>query len=254
MWRRRCAAIHPAACVDVIDLWLEETEYQGQRRLVNKVRLVFETEQRTEDGKNCIASKTFAANHSRALVSSKSATTSTSRRSVVKNGPAAISQSPSSQARRCHPVNPSRTRVYSGLFHRLSVTLAAMNRVSVSARRSHGSINSFRYHAERTRAQPLSFLFPRPSLHQSGAGWPPVTGPWPCRSPPGVACRKVAPSAGGTGERLKAAGYPLVALVPLQWATTWGPGFPRACLPGGRPAVGPATGGARRHCTTAAHG
>jgi len=53
--------IHPAVCVDVIDLGLEETEYQGQRRLVNKVRLVFETEQRTEDGKNCIASKTFTA-------------------------------------------------------------------------------------------------------------------------------------------------------------------------------------------------
>lgn len=31
--------IHPAVCVDVIDLGLVETEFQGQRRLVNKVRL-----------------------------------------------------------------------------------------------------------------------------------------------------------------------------------------------------------------------
>jgi len=53
--------IHAAVCVDVIDLGLVETEFQGQRRLVNKVRLVFETEQRNEDGKNSIISKTFTA-------------------------------------------------------------------------------------------------------------------------------------------------------------------------------------------------
>jgi hypothetical protein len=53
--------IHPAVCVDVIDLGLVESEFQGQRRLVNKVRLVFETEQRTEDGRNCIITKTFTA-------------------------------------------------------------------------------------------------------------------------------------------------------------------------------------------------
>jgi hypothetical protein len=53
--------IHPAVCVDVIDLGLVETEFQGQRRLVNKVRLVFETEQRNEEGKNCVISKTFTA-------------------------------------------------------------------------------------------------------------------------------------------------------------------------------------------------
>jgi hypothetical protein len=53
--------IHPAVCVDVIDLGLVETEFQGQRRLVNKVRLAFETEQRNEDGKNCVISKTFTA-------------------------------------------------------------------------------------------------------------------------------------------------------------------------------------------------
>ncbi|HEY5911203.1 MAG TPA: hypothetical protein VJA21_11430 [Verrucomicrobiae bacterium] len=53
--------IHPAVCVDVIDLGLVESEFQGQRRLVNKVRVVFETEQRNEDGKNCIITKTFTA-------------------------------------------------------------------------------------------------------------------------------------------------------------------------------------------------
>jgi hypothetical protein len=53
--------IHPAVCVDLIDLGLVESEWQGQRRLVNKLRLVFETEQQGEDGKNCIISKTFTA-------------------------------------------------------------------------------------------------------------------------------------------------------------------------------------------------
>ena len=53
--------IHPAVCVDVIDLGLVESEWQGQRRLANKVRLVFETEQRNEDGKNCTLTKTFNA-------------------------------------------------------------------------------------------------------------------------------------------------------------------------------------------------
>jgi hypothetical protein len=53
--------IHPAVCVDVIDLGLVETEFQGERRLVNKVRLFFETEQRNEEGKNCVISKTFTA-------------------------------------------------------------------------------------------------------------------------------------------------------------------------------------------------
>ncbi len=53
--------IHPAVCVDVIDLGLVETEFQGQRRLVNKVRLVFESEQKNEEGKNCIVTKTFTA-------------------------------------------------------------------------------------------------------------------------------------------------------------------------------------------------
>jgi hypothetical protein len=53
--------IHPAVCVDVIDLGLVETEFQGEKRLVNKVRIFFETEQRNEEGKNCIITKTFTA-------------------------------------------------------------------------------------------------------------------------------------------------------------------------------------------------
>lgn len=55
------AGIHPAVCVDVIDLGLVETDFQGQRQLKNKVRVFFETEQRNEEGKNCIITKTFTA-------------------------------------------------------------------------------------------------------------------------------------------------------------------------------------------------
>jgi hypothetical protein len=62
--------IHPAVCVDLIDLGLVESEWQGQRRLVNKVRLVFETEQRGEDGRNCVITKTFTASlHPKAKLS-----------------------------------------------------------------------------------------------------------------------------------------------------------------------------------------
>lgn len=53
--------IHPAVCVDVIDLGLVEVEFQGQRRMVNKVKVLFETEQKGEDGKNCTVSKNFTA-------------------------------------------------------------------------------------------------------------------------------------------------------------------------------------------------
>ena len=60
-FRPHVEGIHPAICVDVINLGLVETEFQGQKRLVNKVRVVFETEQRTEDGRNCTLSKTYTA-------------------------------------------------------------------------------------------------------------------------------------------------------------------------------------------------
>lgn len=53
--------IHPAICVDVIDLGLVETEFQGQKRMVNKVKLVFESEQRLEDGRGFTVSKSFTA-------------------------------------------------------------------------------------------------------------------------------------------------------------------------------------------------
>jgi hypothetical protein len=53
--------IHPAVCLDVIDLGLVETEYQGQRRVVPKVKLVWESEQKTDDGRNCTVSKNFTA-------------------------------------------------------------------------------------------------------------------------------------------------------------------------------------------------
>lgn len=53
--------IHPAVCVDVIDLGLVKTEFQGQERIVPKLKLVFESEQKTEDGRNCTVSKNFTA-------------------------------------------------------------------------------------------------------------------------------------------------------------------------------------------------
>jgi hypothetical protein len=53
--------IHPAVCVDVMDLGLVETEFQGQRRRVNKVKLVFESEQKTEEGRNFTVSRNFTA-------------------------------------------------------------------------------------------------------------------------------------------------------------------------------------------------
>ena len=53
--------IHPAVCVDVMDLGLVETDFQGQKKMVNKVKVVFESEQKTEDGKNCTVSKNFTA-------------------------------------------------------------------------------------------------------------------------------------------------------------------------------------------------
>ncbi|MDR3458072.1 MAG: hypothetical protein P4N60_11540 [Verrucomicrobiae bacterium] len=53
--------IHPAICVDVMDLGLVETDFQGQKKMVNKVKLMFESEQKTDDGKPCTVSKNFTA-------------------------------------------------------------------------------------------------------------------------------------------------------------------------------------------------
>jgi hypothetical protein len=53
--------IHPAVCLDVMDLGLVETEFQGQRKMVNKVKITFESEAKTDDGKRCSVSKNFTA-------------------------------------------------------------------------------------------------------------------------------------------------------------------------------------------------
>jgi hypothetical protein len=53
--------IHPAVCVDVMDLGLVESEFQGQKKMVNKVRVVFESEQKTDDGKGCTIARSFTA-------------------------------------------------------------------------------------------------------------------------------------------------------------------------------------------------
>jgi hypothetical protein len=53
--------IHPAVCVDVMDLGLVETDFQGQKKMVNKVKVTFESEAQTDDGKRCSVSKNFTA-------------------------------------------------------------------------------------------------------------------------------------------------------------------------------------------------
>ncbi len=53
--------IHPAICVDVMDLGLVETDFQGQKKMVNKVKLTFESEALTDDGKRYSVSKNFTA-------------------------------------------------------------------------------------------------------------------------------------------------------------------------------------------------
>jgi len=53
--------IHPAVCVDVIDLGMVETEFQGQRSLKPKLKVVFESEQKTADGRGCTVSRRFTA-------------------------------------------------------------------------------------------------------------------------------------------------------------------------------------------------
>lgn len=53
--------IHPAVCVDVIDLGLQKQVWQGTERMVNMLRLVFETEDVLEDGRNATIHKRFTA-------------------------------------------------------------------------------------------------------------------------------------------------------------------------------------------------
>jgi hypothetical protein len=53
--------VYPAVCVDVMDLGPTQVEFQGRVRMVNKVRVVFETEQVGQDGRHLTTSKTFTA-------------------------------------------------------------------------------------------------------------------------------------------------------------------------------------------------
>ena len=53
--------IHPAICLDVIDLGLVETEFQGERRMAPKVKVVFESDKLMEDGRPFVISKNFTA-------------------------------------------------------------------------------------------------------------------------------------------------------------------------------------------------
>ena len=53
--------IHPAVCVDVMDLGLVETDFQGVKKMVNKVKLTFESEALTDDGKRCAVRRSFGA-------------------------------------------------------------------------------------------------------------------------------------------------------------------------------------------------
>ena len=53
--------IYQGVCLDVIDIGLVWTEFQGKRKLVRKLKLVFETEHVGEDGKRGIVTKNFTA-------------------------------------------------------------------------------------------------------------------------------------------------------------------------------------------------
>jgi hypothetical protein len=53
--------IHPAVCVDVMDLGLVETDFQGVKKMVNKVKITFESEAKTDDGKPCSVFRSFSA-------------------------------------------------------------------------------------------------------------------------------------------------------------------------------------------------
>jgi len=62
--------IYSGVCVDIVDLGLVETEFQGEKKLVPKLRLFFETEYRDETGKAGLISKTFTASlHQKARLS-----------------------------------------------------------------------------------------------------------------------------------------------------------------------------------------
>ena len=53
--------VFSGVCVDLVDLGVVEDDWNGQRRLVHKLRLLFETEYRDEVGKAGLIAKTFTA-------------------------------------------------------------------------------------------------------------------------------------------------------------------------------------------------
>ena len=53
--------IFPAVCVDVMDLGLMESSFQGVKKWVNKLKLVFESEAVTEKGVRCTVSRSVTA-------------------------------------------------------------------------------------------------------------------------------------------------------------------------------------------------
>jgi len=53
--------VFSGVCVDLVDLGVVEDDWNGQRRLVHKLRLLFETEHRDEVGKAGLIAKTFTA-------------------------------------------------------------------------------------------------------------------------------------------------------------------------------------------------
>ena len=56
--------IHPAVCVDIIDLGMEKENYDGRETMKPKLRIVWETEEKADNGKNMtIAKKVTASLH-----------------------------------------------------------------------------------------------------------------------------------------------------------------------------------------------
>ena len=53
--------VYQGVCLDVIDIGLVWTEFQGKRKLVRKLKLVFETDYVGEDGKRGVVTKNFTA-------------------------------------------------------------------------------------------------------------------------------------------------------------------------------------------------
>ena len=50
---------HPAVCCDVIDLGMWESEWQGKKKQVRKVRLAFQIPELRDDGKRYVVSRMF---------------------------------------------------------------------------------------------------------------------------------------------------------------------------------------------------